>query len=1313
MLFIAGNSQAQTIYYHNFDATTTPSHPYTIAPTTLDLHLSGSSWTNTSGSWATSAGSVPPGPSISFTASAGSVITLTFNVAPGYQAEITSFNFWTQRSSSAPTNWSLAINGTNVGSGSNPTTIAPVGVTAVNPPVTGLTGTVSITLSLTGGTTGNFRLDDFTLNGSITPNCAPAIISSILPANGPVNTITTINGSGFTGASSVKFNAIEATAFTVVSDTQIKATVPATATSGNITVIVNSCEATSSTPFTVTTPVCSSSATDIFISELYDQRTGSGGMIELYNPTNAPISLSGYVLQRYGNITDPAPTPGYILSLTGTIPANSTYLINCSAPDPTICAAPTSTLTMGSGFNGNDKFELLKNGVLIDVVEVPFTGPGFTLIRKPNAVVPAVTYNTNDWNNTAHNNSVPNTYCSNLGIHNITTTPLPAITQPATATACENGSITFTTGITPSTGYTYQWKMLNTAGVWVNVANNTNYAGAATNTLTVSQIPLTFDGNQYYCEITSATCNLVSNAAQLYVSTAPAIATATTVQPTCTTPSGSITVTAPAGTGFTYSINGTSFQSVATFSNLAPGNYVVTVRNSGGCTSVTPSITINAVPGAPATAIVSITQPTCTVTTGTITVDSPTGAGLTYSIDGTTFQNGTTFANLIPGTYTVTVMNSAGCSSVSPNHVINSQAVPAVAVTTVMQPTCTTATGTITVDSPTGTGITYSVDGTTFQTTTSFPNLTPGTYSVTVQNSAGCTSVTPLITINSAPSAPAIADVTITQPACSIATGAITVKSPTGTGITYSIDSTTFQAGTSFANLAAGTYTITVMNAAGCTSVSPNHVINTQPISPAVANVTVTQPTCAAPTGTITVNTPVGTGLEYSVDGISFQTATSFANLSDGNYTITVRNAAGCTSITPTITINAIPNAPAVATTSVVQPTCSIATGTITVSAPTGTGITYSLDGITYQAGTSFANLTAGTYTVTVQNAAGCTSVTPNIIIDVQPASPAVADVIITQPTCAVPSGTITINTPLAADLTYSINGTAFQAGTTFNNLAPGSYTVTVRNGAGCTSVTSTITIDAVPANPATANVTVVQPTCAVVTGTININSPLGAEIEYSIDGTIFQTATSFTNLAPGTYTITVRNNLGCSSVSAPVVVNLVPGQPDAATAVIIQPSCSTSTGTITVESPLGADLAYAINGVNFQTSTEFTNVAAGTYTITVMSTSGCYSTSPGFIVNTPPQSAPVAVPPTPIEKCDFNNDGYAVFDMTDVIQGIQNSLTDVTVTVHETSEDADNNVNKVPNTDNYTNVDQHVQTIYLRVQSTLTDCYDIVTLQL
>ncbi len=742
----------------------------------------------------------------------------------------------------------------------------------------------------------------------------------------------------------------------------------------------------------------------------------------------------------------------------------------------------------------------------------------------------------------------------------------------------------------------------------------------------------------------------ISGATVVTVNTAPGAPVAPTVsatlQPTCAVPTGTITVTAPTGAGLTYSIDGTTYtNTTGTFTLVAPGTYDVTVEDAGGCISAATQVIINGAPGAPAAPTASATlQPTCAVPTGTITVTAPTGAGLTYSIDGTTYTNTTgTFTLVAPGTYNVTVKDAAGCVSGATQVVLDAVTTPAApTASATLQPTCAVPTGTITVTAPTGAGLTYSVDGTTYTNTTgTFTLVAPGTYDVTVKDASGCISAPTQVIINGAPGAPASPTATATlQPTCAVPTGTITVTAPTGAGLTYSIDGTTYTNTTgTFTLVAPGTYNVTVKDAAGCVSGATQVVLDavTTPAAP-TASATL-QPTCAVPTGAINVIAPLGAGLTYSIDDVTYTNTTGiFTLVAPGTYNVTVKDAGGCISAATQVIINGAPGAPAAPTASAtLQPTCAVPTGTITVTAPTGAGLTYSIDGITYTNTAGIFTLVApGTYNVTVKDAAGCVSGATQVVLNAvaTPAAPTASATL--QPTCAVPTGTITVTAPTGAGLTYSIDGVTYTNTTgTFTLVAPGTYNVTVKNTGGCISAATQVIINGAPGAPAAPTATAtLQPTCAVPTGTITVTAPTGAGLTYSIDGITYTNTTGiFTLVAPGTYNVTVKDAAGCVSGATQVVLN-ASGTPAAPTAsVSLQPTCAVPTGTITVTAPTGAGLTYSIDGTTYTNTTgTFTLVAPGTYDVTVKNAGGCISAPTQVIVNdVPTQTTPTFTQITPV----------------------------------------------------------------------------------
>lgn len=160
---------------------------------------------------------------------------------------------------------------------------------------------------------------------------------------------------------------------------------------------------------------------------------------------------------------------------------------------------------------------------------------------------------------------------------------------------------------------------------------------------------------------------------------------------------GSITATAAGGSGFTFKLGSGAFQSSGTFNNLAAGTYTITAKNSNGCEGsasfTVASINVcNGVNITVAAAPVSATP--CASADGSITVTASGSTGLTYSINGTSFQQGNVFNNVAAGNYTITVKDANGCTQTA-STTVGSKAAGTLfsAVKTIIQNNCTSCHG--------------------------------------------------------------------------------------------------------------------------------------------------------------------------------------------------------------------------------------------------------------------------------------------------------------------------------------------------------------------------------------------------------------------------------------------------------------------------------------------------------------------------------------------------------------------------------------------------------------------------------------------
>ena len=226
-------------------------------------------------------------------------------------------------------------------------------------------------------------------------------------------------------------------------------------------------------------------------------------------------------------------------------------------------------------------------------------------------------------------------------------------------------------------------------------------------------------------------------------------------QPNCVSSTGEIMITSPE-TGLFFSINGSDYTNkTGIFTNVSPGLYNLTSKNSSGCISLPTYLVLNQVPIAPSAPVAIVSQPTCVLGTGTIKVTS-LSTGLLFSLDGISFSNTTgIFSGVYPGIYSLFVKDTSNNCLSPPTSitVFEQPETPLAPLANIIQPTCNTS-GTITITSP-ATGHYFSIDGSDYSNIDGiFTGVDPGKYNLSVKNTSGCISDYTQVSVLEAPPIP-------------------------------------------------------------------------------------------------------------------------------------------------------------------------------------------------------------------------------------------------------------------------------------------------------------------------------------------------------------------------------------------------------------------------------------------------------------------------------------------------------------------------------------------------------------------------------
>lgn len=510
-------------------------------------------------------------------------------------------------------------------------------------------------------------------------------------------------------------------------------------------------------------------------------------------------------------------------------------------------------------------------------------------------------------------------------------------------------------------------------------------------------------------------------------------------------------------------------------------------------------------------------------------------------------------------------------------------------------------------------------------TTTFFDNLSAGSYPLSVTDQAGCTfSTTATVGQITGPTA---IQVQANPSTCGQANGSANVSGTTGgtAPYLYNWENSGFSNVTSFSNLSAGTYSLEVRDINNCIH-TQNVVINDLP-GPTDLSVNSTAVDCGQTNGTITITSTLGGNAPYtySIDGINFQSTTTFSNLSAGTYTVQVLDANNC-SYSETIAVPSSANGPSSFTAITVSAHCQQAIGSIEISAVNGgqAPYQYRLNNGNFGNSNLFSNLSPGTYSVSVKDVNGCLHTQTVTVENIS--GPTSYQSTITPEACEQDNGSITIEQVNGGISPYqfSINGSSPSTVNSWSDLSSGTYQIAVIDNFGCI-YSSNLEVSELT-GPTVIQTTISNVTCGGTNGVISVSNVIGgvSPLVYSIDGGTFSNENTFSGLGAGTYTISVTDGNGCS-FSSPFIVGGSPAGPTSLLYFLEDVECGDTEVLFYNFGVLGgtSPFEFEMDGQAFLT--DFM-LPIGTHTLVVTDANGC-SQDTVFTVMPPPTNDEIFIP--------------------------------------------------------------------------------------
>lgn len=716
---------------------------------------------------------------------------------------------------------------------------------------------------------------------------------------------------------------------------------------------------------------------------------------------------------------------------------------------------------------------------------------------------------------------------------------------------------------------------------------------------------------------------------------------------------GSAWVVPVGGTG-TYIINWYDVNNVLigqsndTAFNLCEGTYYAIITDANNCSVNTPTITI--IEPAELTFNLTNTENLCfgeCTAMATIVVSGGVQNYIYNWLDNTNTNIGITnqVLNLCDGGYTIEVVDQNGCSTGVQNVIISD---PAELTGTVFSNSadCNIDNGNATINVQGGMmNYTYQwFDANNVailgETNNTLNSVLSGAYSVEVTDANNC-SIIENVVIDENPSTTILFD-EVSSPTCFNANDGFIEISISGNNLPLNF---LWNPGGMVVedpvNLIAGTYSLTVTDAAGCVSVYDTTLTNPDEI---IINNTITDPLCGECNGEIDLAVSGGVGA-LVVNWNNGGNTNQITNLCPGIYEVNVSDDNGCT-VQDQLTVG---NSQALDVEAIVAPiTCpTLCDGDIAINVISGTGpydVLWLNDGFT---GTLQNNLCPDTYFIEVTDANGC--MVPLVVELVEP-----TDIIVTEtvvlPNCGVSDGSISVVSEGGIlPHVYAWNTTATTP--VISNLDAGIYTLTVTddNGNGCSQEfvfpLSNVTVPQV-------DLTADGLTCFEVCDGSILANVVGGTPGYTFawfdeNGAVItgENSASITDVCSGEYFIEVTDLNGCMAYASEIINEA--DEIILTTPIVNDISCfGLCDGSIQIGILGGlAPYTYAWNDPGAQTDVTAINLCQGIYDVDVLDANNCLVSTSAEIIE--PSELIVVVDTVISSHCKESTDGEIQITVT------------------------------------------------------------------